>query len=177
MFRLGHLVEGEWTAHSHPAVFNADGRVHAGVPGGDPVVFERLVACLPPPYHLLYVLHTPRTEAEPGRYQSPELSFDELKAFLERFAPYLSGDGRFELWAYSPTDGGMVVWDRHNQLFGYGPVEAFAAALRALGFTSGQPEIPVPHTHYYRVELDDLAREVIAAFDWSVSPLRPEDEQ
>lgn len=130
-----------------------------------------------PPYYLLYLLHTPRGEAEPGRYQSPPLSLDELKGFLARFAAFFRADARFDLWAHSPQDDATVVWDRHNLLFGYGPVNRFAEALLSLGFTHGVPQVPVPHEHHYRSEFDHLARDVVAAFDWSVSALSPEDEQ
>ena len=177
MYRLGHVVNGEWAAHSHPPVYEVGERLVAGVPGGDPAVFEPLVDCLEPPYYLLYVLHTPRGEAPPGRYQSPAISFAQIKEFLLRFAPLLSGDARFDLWAHSPGDKATVVWDRHNQVFGYGPLDQYASALASMGFSPGCPEVPAPHQHHYRAELDTLAREVLTAFDWSHTPLRPEDEQ
>ncbi|KER88635.1 hypothetical protein GW16_01065 [Xanthomonas arboricola pv. celebensis] len=177
MYRLGHLVNGEWAAHSHLPVFDVGQHVIAGAPGGDPVVFERLVECLEPPYYLLYVLHTPRGEALPGRYQSPALSLTQVKEFLARFAPFLSADARFDLWAYSPGDKATVVWDRHNQVFGYGPLERYSSTLRSMGFALGWPEVPAPHEHHYREEFDALAKHVLTAFDWSHSPLRPEDEQ
>lgn len=177
MYRLGHLVNGEWTAHSHPPVFDAAERLTAGVPNGDPTVFQRLVECLEPPYYLLYLLHTARGEASPGRYQSPALTLAQVNEFLARFAPFLSADGRFDLWAHSPQDRATVVWDRHNRAFGYGPVDRYASALSSMGFIPGWPEVPAPHEHHYREEFDALANEVMAAFDWSYSPLRPEDEQ
>lgn len=177
MYRLGHLVNGEWVAHSHQPVFEARDRIVAGVPGGDPSVFEHLVECLEPPYHLLYVLHTSRGEAPLGRYQSPALSSAQVKSFLSQFGLFLSGDARFDLWAYSPSEQATLVWDRHNQLFGYGPVDKFSSKLLALGFTHGYPSIPVPHEHNYHSELDGLAKEVLAAFKWSHSPLQPADEQ
>jgi len=177
MYRLGHFANGKWVAHSHPAVFETTDRIVAGVPGGDPAIFERMVECLEPPYYLLYILHTPRGEAEPGRYQSPALSLLEVKEFLDRFGAFLSADARYDLWAHSPADKGTVVWDRHNQLFAYGPLERFSTALRSLGFTMGYPTVPAPHEHHYRAELDHLAKDLIAPFSWSFSPLRPEDEQ
>ena len=177
MYRLGHLVDGDWVAHSHAPVFESGDRIVAGVPGGDPAIFERMVECLEPSYRLLYVLHTPRGEGQPGRYQSPDLSLSDVKAFLTKFGPFLSADARFDLWAHSPSDNATVVWDRHNQLFAYGPLERFSTALRSLGFTSGYPSVPVPHEHNYRAEFDDLAKELLGAFNWLHSPLRPEDEQ
>ena len=129
MFRLGHLVHGEWVAFSQPAVFECGGRIVAGVAGSDPLVFERLVEQLEPPYYLLYLLHTPRGEAEPGRYQSPKLSLTEVTAFLARFRRFLSADARFDLWAHAPSENATVVWDRHDKLFAYGPLDRYASAL------------------------------------------------
>jgi hypothetical protein len=129
------------------------------------------------PYYLLYILHTPRGEAQPGRYQSPALSLPEVKEFLAAYGSFLSADSRYDLWAHSPDDNGTVVWDRHNQLFCYGPLDAFAAALLTLGFTSGASLVPTPHMHHYRPEFNHLAKGLIGAFNWSYSPLMPEDEQ
>jgi hypothetical protein len=142
MYRLGHFVNGEWTAHSHLPVFDVGERVVAGAPGGDPIVFQRLVECLEPPYYLLYVLHTPRGEALPGRYQSPPLPLAQVKEFLARFAPFLSADARYDLWAHSPGSNATVVWDRHNQVFGYGPLDRYDATLRSMGFSPGRSEVP-----------------------------------
>ena len=130
-----------------------------------------------PPYLLLYILHTPRGEGEPGRYQSAELSATDLQALMARFGAYLSSDARFDLWAYSPSEDATVVWDRHNELYAYGPLARFSEELRALGFFSGSISTPAPHQHHYRQELDAPASELLAALEWSHSPLRPEDEQ
>ncbi|MFO3707469.1 hypothetical protein ACI6Q5_21445 [Xanthomonas codiaei] len=177
MYRLGHLKDGQWCAHSHPAVFDSTDRIVAGVPRGDPVVFERMTECMEPPYYLLYLLHTSRGEAEPGRYQTPALELADVKAFLSRFGAFLSADARYDLWAHSPTSQATVVWDRHNQLFAYGPLARFSAALQAMGFTRGETVVPTPHEHHYRPEFDRLAKELLTMFDWSFSPLRSEDAQ
>ncbi len=177
MYRLGYLANGEWVAHSHPPVFDVAERLIAGVPHSDPNVFARFIECMEPPYYLLYVLHTPRGEGLPGRYQSPSLSLPEVKEFLARFAAFLSADARFDLWAHSPREEATVVWDRHDRLFGYGPLERYARMLESMGFCHGQPEIPDPHMHHYREEFDAVAKDVLTAFDWRHSPLQPEDEQ
>ena len=183
MHKLTYRVDGEWKVHSCAPVFSvgaADGgvqRVHAGAPHGDPTPFERLVQVLEAPYLLLYVLHTPRGEAAAGRYQSPELSKDQFHAFLAEFGEFLRADSRFDIWAYSPAERATVVWDRHNQLFAYGPLERFAAELRSLGFQSGVLDVNFPHQHHYRPEYDEQASALLNTFEWSHSPLRPEDEQ
>jgi hypothetical protein len=149
----------------------------AGVPGGDPLVFQALVECLTPPFQLLYVLHTPRGEADPGRYQSPPVSRAKFREFIEAFSSFLSSDGRFDLWARSEVDEATVVWDRHNQLFGYGPVQRYSSVLTSLGFERGLPVLPAPHVHHYRREFDEMAKRLMEAYTWSCTPLRPEDAQ
>jgi hypothetical protein len=183
MYRLGHCVDDQWVEHSHPSVFcchtspSGTPRIKLGVPRSDPGVVLKLAHCLQPPLFLLYVLHTPRGEADPGRYQSPELPFAEVQDFFKEFSPFLTGDGRFDLWLYSPSQGATLAWDRHNLLYGYGPIECYRAALEAQGFVEGElPAIP-DHTHHYRPELDSYAKAVISRYHWLQSPLRPEDEQ
>ncbi len=182
MYRLGHEIGNEGVEHSHPPVFRLptpgkSQRIIAGVPGSDPDIFLRLAGCLEEPMFLLFVLHTSRGVADPGRYQSPELSHQEVEAFIDEFRRLLSADGRFDLWVYSPAQKATIVWDRHNLIHAYGPLDRYAAELRALGFTPGDPVIPSPHSHHYRQEMDALVQQVIARFDWIHSPLRPEDEQ
>ncbi|GAA5784583.1 hypothetical protein YWS52_09020 [Chitiniphilus shinanonensis] len=180
--KLSHAIAGSWEPYSHPAVYNVssvdeDRRIVAGVPGGDPIPFTRLVSCLEPPYFLLYVLHTPRGEGDAGRYQSPAVSSEQFHEFMSRFGNYLSSDSRFDIWAHSPVEQATVVWDRHNQLFAYGPLTRLSSELDAIGFTPGEASIPFPHQHHYREEFDADARALLESFAWAYSPLRPEDAQ
>jgi len=183
MHKLDYLSGTEWIEHSFAPQFSStelqDGscRIVVGVPHGDAEIFERLVSSLEPPYFLLYILHTPRGEGEAGRYQSPELSVEQFHSFISKFKLFLSGDARFDIWTHSPNENATVVWDRHNILYAYGSIEKFAKVLRSLGFDAGEPEVPVPHAHNYRKELDSYANELLTAFDWSWSPLHNEDEQ
>lgn len=183
MFKLGHHVDGEWLAYSHPPVFaiswtTGDRRkLLATAPGSDPLVFTTLADRLRPPYILLYVLHTPRGEGEAGRYQSAEIDRAELRGFVKDFGVLLSTDGRFDLWVHSPRDNATVVWDRHDLIHVYGPIDAAVAVLRGLGFRTGQPAVPVPHEHHYHAGCDTAARALLASRDWRYSPLREEDEQ
>jgi hypothetical protein len=181
--KLGHLVGGDWLDHVHEPVYaienrgSGPARLLAGNPKGDSQILSDLAGCMAGPYLMLYVLHTPRGEGQPGRYQSPELSQGELNGFLSDFSTFLAGDARYDLWVHSPSTGGTIVWDRHNLLYGYGPLESFVERLTKLGFIPGTPGIPSPHTHYYRQELDSEAKRFLAALQWTYSPLHPEDEQ
>ena len=152
-------------------------RLCGWIPSGDPAVFSALVQTLAPPYLLLYILHTPRGEAEAGRYQSEELSRQQLADLIERHAPFLASDARFDLWGHSMADDATVVWDRHNQLYCYGSLDRQAKALRACGFSEKQPPAIGAHRHFYRADMDALASSFLSACSWRHSPLRPEDEQ
>jgi hypothetical protein len=183
MHKLSHLVDGEWQEHSHPVHYQfkdfADGTrcLIAGSPSGEFAPFELLALRQAPPYYLLYVLHTPRGEAEPGRYMTPALTTAELSGFIARFATLLTSDSRFDLWAISSVEKATVVWDHHNLLHAYGPLDEFVSQLNALGYTPGPVDVPVPHQHYLWSQIDVLATALLSAYKWQYSELRPEDEQ
>lgn len=183
MHKLDHLLGSEWVEHSFRPQFarvtssSGTHRIVSCVPRGDPEIFENLVSCLEQPYYLLYVLHTPRGEGEAGRYQSPPLSLEQLHEFVSKFKPFLSGDARFDIWAHSPAENATVVWDRHNMLYAYGPLEKYESVLLSSGFENEEPQVPGPHAHNYRQELDRYAKELLVTFKWSWSPLHKEDEQ
>ena len=152
-------------------------RIVAGSPGGDLELFRALVHAMTPPWALLYLLHTPRGEGEPGRYASQPLEPEAVDAFLDRFGDFLRGDARHDIWAHSPADGATVVWDRHNLIYAYGLLDAFEAVLKARGFGPGLANAAFAHIHYYRDEFDADATALLSAQDWHWSPLRPGDEQ
>ena len=182
-YKLSHSQDGNWVEHSFAPIFvlettdSSTRRLVAGIPGGDPLIFEQLMCALEGPFALLYVLHTPRGEGKAGRYQSPELSIEQFRSFIGRFGPYFRSDSRFDLWGRSASDQSTVVWDRHNLLFAYGALDRFASQLLSMGFQPGEARVPSPHQHYYRSDWDKDAAAVLAEFNWSYSPLRPEDEQ
>ena len=153
-------------------------RLLLDVPDEHTDLILRLTELLPPPYYVLYVLHTPRGESEPGRYQSTELSLDQTKTFLIKYESYFAGDARHDLWVYSPTSSQTLVWDRHNRLFAEGqPLAVVVDALVHLGFAEGTVQPLGNHYHHYRPEFDNEAAGVLDEFDWLRTPLRNEDEQ
>ena len=176
------VQDGEdWVDRDAPATFarqvmsTGGERIVAGVPHA--AVFRELTKALEGPFQVLYVLHTPRGEGEPGRYQSPKISAADLAAFLTRFETYLVSDARHDLWVRSASSGDVLVWDRHNTIYGYGSLDSLAGRLRSLSFDEAvQPDLG-DHMHHYRAEFDADAAEVLEAFDWLHTPLRQEDEQ
>lgn len=153
-------------------------RLMLDVPDEHTNLLCQLAELLPPPYYVLYVLHTPRGEGEPGRYQSQELSLAQVRDFLGKYSSFFSGDGRHDLWVYSPTSSQTLVWDRHNRLFVEGaPLNVFVVALVRLGFREGKLEPIGNHYHHYRPEFDNHAAGVLKELDWYRTPLREDDEQ
>lgn len=177
-------LNGEEIEHSPPTVFEVQvmssgkPRVATYVPNGQTDLMKRLSALLPEPFYVLYVLHTPRGEGKPGRYQSTELSREDLERFLTRFGPFFADDARHDLWVYSPRSSQTLVWDRHNMLFAEGePLEDVVSALGGYGFEDGSLPPLATHIHHYRAEHDGEAASLLAEFDWHWTPLRAEDEQ
>lgn len=136
-----------------------------------------LASGLSGPFQLLYVLHTTRTGAELGRYESPELTANAVERFLHQFGRFLCEDSRHDLWVRSHDDDATIVLDRHNLIYAYGPLEAFEAALQSLGARKGEPATLPAHVHHYHPEWDDAERGVLACFEWHVKRLRPSDVQ
>lgn len=106
----------------------------------------------------------------------PEAGRGDLDAFLTRYAAFLVGDARHDLWLRSALSDGMIVWDRHNDIYVYGP-SPIGERLTELGFREGELEPLGPHRHHYCAEFDGDARDLLNAFQWARTGLRPEDEQ
>lgn len=130
------------------------------------------------PYGLLYVLHTQRRgAAEAGRYQSPEpITRGQLVLFLQRFGRLLEGDGRHHFWISAVDNSSLVVYDNHNLVYAYGPLEAFEAILRQnnLQETPGVA-FPEPHVHRYNAEFDGLVADLMNYWPWKRFPLQNSD--
>jgi hypothetical protein len=169
-------VDGVEAAAPSSAVFERQRMVSgkqrlliAAIPGR-PTLFRELARCLAAPLFLLYVLHTPRGEGAPGRYQSPELDSQQVDNFLADFAPYLAGDARHDTWVHSALDGRTLIWDRHDLIFAEGePLEDMTSILLAAAYEIGTVSSAgaVPHIHYYRSEFDADAAAVLARFEWA----------
>ncbi len=135
---------------------------------------------MPEPLRLLYVLHTQMDDHEAGHYESPPVSWEDTDVFLKKHEPFLERDARHDLWIAHPNAGGptpLLVFDRHNLIYGYGPLDSFISVLQERGFTEGSVSIPMPHAHNYHQEFNDMGDELLAYWPWHRKPLRPQDEQ
>jgi len=153
-------------------------RLRIALDNGHRGFIQTVASRLTGPFQLQYVLHTSRTDAQLGRYESPELNAEAVHGFLDRIGGFLSDDGRHDLWVRSHGDDATIVWDRHNLIFAYGPLDVFESALLKRGVRpSAPPSIPDPHVHHYHSELDGEEQAVMRAFDWNLKPLRESDVQ
>jgi len=153
-------------------------RLRIGLNRAQDACVRALASHLTGPFQLLYVLHTTRTGAPLGRYESPVLPPDDIDAFLDEFGRFLCEDSRHDLWIRSHNDDATIVLDRHNLIYAYGPLEIFEAALRSRRVAHGVPAaIPHPHVHHYHPGWDDAERAVLNRVEWRRRPLQPSDVQ
>jgi hypothetical protein len=152
-------------------------RLRIGPSRGHVDLMVELVECLPEPLRLLYILIEPHGDRHrPGRYEAASgMSFEETEAFLREFGDFLQSDGRHHLWVASPGHG-TVIYDRHDMLYAYGPLDRFVSVLRANGLHEGPLVIPVPHRHGHHSEFDEAETRLLSRLQWIQSPLRDGDD-
>lgn len=133
---------------------------------------------LPEPFGVLYVLVVPRGgSGEPGRYQSAQpCDRKELERFLRRFQKLLESDARQHLWLLSLPSQAQLIYDNHNVIYAYGPLDAFKRVLTAKGLTEGQVQFPSPHAHNYNAEFDEDERQIMSYWEWIYFPLAEGDD-
>jgi hypothetical protein len=181
LFRLGAFNtagEGEYRHSNTFVTEKTSGPDRLVIGAADPLLLlSELTSLLSPTFFVLYILHTSRCSLSLARYQSPPLERDELECFIREFRDFLAEDGRHDLWIHSPASKSTLVWDRHNVIHAYGPLERFRSALVNLRFDEGEVVVPDPHVHYYHAQHDENEFKILSHFEWRSSPLRPEDLQ
>lgn len=129
------------------------------------------------PFLLLYVLVVPRGGSVEGRYQSDQLSRAELDAMFQRFGRFWDGDGRHSIWLRSQADDATLIYDRHNLIYAYGPLDRFEPLLVSLGYsTTPSLSLSFAHQHAYHDAFEALERELTAQFAERRSDLHEGDE-
>jgi hypothetical protein len=152
-------------------------RLRIGAREDHAVLLWKLAREIPPPYYMLFLLHTSRCDHRLGRYVSPALTWSALIGFLGDFGEFLADDSRHDLWIRSEDSDTLLIWDRHNLIFAYGPLADFRRVLLDSGLTEDEVEFPIPHTHHYHPAYDDAERLVLRYWNWSYSPLEDVDRQ
>jgi hypothetical protein len=151
--------------------------VVAPAPGHHVDVLLDLARRLREPFGILYVLVVPRTgEHLEGRYQSPHpTSRADTEAFVQHFRDYFEGDARHHLWLTSLPDAATLVYDHHDVIYAYGPLDQYRAVLANRGFRESPVAIPNPHHHRYNEEFDATEGTLLAYWEWRHFPLQPSD--
>ncbi len=165
-------------SYARQAVGGVERLVIAG--GTDAVALLReLLELLPAELWVLYVLVVPRgagEDAAAGRYQSAhKRTRQEVLALLDRYAEFLNGDGRHNLWLAAPPSG-QIVYDRHNVIYAYGPLPSMIELLKRKGFAEvDNLHVPIPHTHHYHERFDADEEAMLAHWEWQKSELQETD--
>jgi hypothetical protein len=137
-----------------------------------------LTATLQEPFFILYVLIVSRkAEHQPARYQSKEVSRAELQTFFDKFEDYFENDGRHHIWIRSSESSATLVYDNHNVIFAYGPLETFSTVLQNNGYKLAEARQKIgPHGHCYNQEFDTFENDILKYWQWKQSPLQPQDD-
>ena len=179
-----HVESGEDVPHDYGDVFfeqpcGSSTRLVIGPSSGHIDLLTQMAAELRGnPWFILYVLLVPRVgNRESGRYQSPPIeTHTELASTLAAFTTFFEGDGRHHVWVGSGQNDGTLVYDHHNVIFGYGPLDRFARILRRQGFQEREFWFPSPHSHSYLPENDAEEERLMSELDWRYFPLQDGDE-
>ncbi|RSK32549.1 hypothetical protein [Hymenobacter metallilatus] len=107
-------------------------RLKIGASNNQIQVMLELSACLAAPHFILYVLVTPRDGiTASGRYQSPPIeSRTALVDFLLDFKEPIETDGRHHVWIGNANNDGLIIYDKHNVIYAYGPIDKYMTVLR-----------------------------------------------
>jgi hypothetical protein len=112
----------------------------------------KVAETLNPPFYIVYVLVVSRIGNKLGRYQSLLLeSRDELKSFLKEFQEYFETDGRHHVWICTIDNSGRFIYDQHNVIFAYGPLDNYISNLMKNGYKEKKFSFPAPHAHAYKM--------------------------
>lgn len=129
------------------------------------------------PFGILYVLTVPRCDHEKGRYQSESpCDKQQLVSFLSKFRDYFEQDGRHHIWIFGLGDKSQLVYDNHNVILAYGPLQAFERVLSDLGLKLGEVQSPAPHIHLYSDQFDRDECRIFKDHAWKWFPLQEIDE-
>jgi len=186
VYKFGHLTStGEDEPFTYPNTWAFEKtsvgseRLKIAPKTGHVTLIRELCELMNPPFWILYVLLLSRSRIHsPGRYQNPQpLTRKQLAAFLDRFRNYFERDARHDFWVSEADGSSLLVYDRHNVIYAYGPLQQYEQMLRAKGFEQTQEVLfPAPHSHHYNSEYDGEEDALVDYFQWKQSPLQEDDD-
>jgi hypothetical protein len=138
-------------------------------------LFRTLVTALAEPLYILVVLRTPRATGKDGRYQSTVKTHAEVAAFLDDFETLFSTDPRAQVWVGQTDGGALLVFDEHDLIYVYGPLDRFERLLTEASVPRRTPTVPSPHIHHYDPRRDEDERRLVHQAWGQVLPLEEQD--
>jgi hypothetical protein len=103
----------------------------------------------------------------------------QLQQFLAVYSDFFENDARHNLWIRSASGEGLLVYDRHNVIYAYGPLERFVATLTSAGLAESKDtrlHFRSQHAHHYHADFDSYEDRILHQEEWSLTPLQPGDE-
>lgn len=183
LYKLGHFAPEE-QKYEYPDIWTIEKttgpeRLVLGVATNQIDCLLKLTNAMPEPFWLLYVLTVSRSGRLTGRYQSASpKTRDQVAEFLINFRSFLETDGRHSLWIGSEPGPELLVYEPHNKIYGYGPIEKFSSILSGEGLTlSPEITVPSPHSHHYHQAFDTEEDALMSHWEWLRFPLQESDDE
>ena len=172
-------------AFIHPDAFAREpttGPERLRIGGGrdSPRLLGALASLVSEPLFLLVVLRQSNDPTGPGegRYEAVPRTYVQVLDFLDEYHDLFAYDARADVWVGSTKNSDLLVLDEHDFIYAYGDLDAFERELEAQGFRREFVEVPYPHVHWTRRELDPLESELCNRLDWNrILPLQPKDHE
>jgi hypothetical protein len=183
-YKFGRIVQGVEFPNRYPDVWERQQKKTSSIPrvvaapaGRQIELLLEMSRCLPEPFGILYVLTVRRGTRDIGRYQHPEqLSRAAMESLVGGFGDFFEKDARHALWVTSLNKLDILVYDQHDWIFSYGPLEEYEKILAQNGLRPGEVRRPEPHTHHYNAEFDREEDRLMASAAWRWTPLRKGDD-
>lgn len=159
MFKIGHYINKQLLEYHYSDLYNIEKnssyeRIVIGLARNHIDTVLDLTAVLKGRFYILYVLHTPRTDNESGRYQSLALTYDEMRILLSQFSDFFENDARHDIWIYSSKTNTTIVYERHNLIYLYGSTNEQVHIIEKMRLDKEPISIPCPHVHGYNSKYD-----------------------
>lgn len=182
MFKFGCYKNNKLQEHYYSDIYNAEQkssyeRIIIGLERNQIDIVLDLAAVLNGPLYILYILHTPSTDNEPGRYQSKALAYDGVRTLLNRFKKFFENDARHDIWIHSSETNTTIVYDRHNLIYLYGFSDEHVFIIEKKGLHKESFITPCHHVHRYNSEYDIFESQLINEYQWIRTSLHEEDRQ
>ena len=181
MFKLGSHSNSESQEYHYSDIYNVEQnssyeRIVLGLTQSHIDTMLDLIGVCNGPFYILYVLHTPHS-CEQGRYQSGELTYNEVSTLFNCYKDFFENDGRHDIWIHSPETNTTIVYDRHNLIYLYGFTGDHLHIIDRMGLKKESVNIPCPHVHCYNSEYDNFEPKLINEYRWKRTPLHEADRQ